>query len=217
MLLSALFVKIVARLDTIRDRASAIELSRSPTRQWRDMYLAESLIGDIWQTWCNFARHFVVVQCSGYVSRSGMAVPQRADAPTKQRILYEGLALASGGQPKPAKIITHRYQEPTWGDTDRLAKILSGIGITHGSTLETIVLTSAARVKDLQIVRNACAHRSNEGLGEVLRIQTGYIVKFPIRTPSDLGWQGCGAPHSAALYQWISDVENLADLLTTVP
>jgi hypothetical protein len=215
--LSILFKKLVSRLDRLRDRAAFIESSALPYRDWRRVYWSEAIVQDLWTVWNAFARHFVVFQCTGCTNRVGTVIACRPDSPTKTRVIYESSVIARSGVPKPKTASMQRYMEPTWGDPDRLANILSRIGAVHGPLMEAILLSNRGSVKHIQLVRNACAHRSRESLDYVLAIQQDYIIRYAVRNASDLCWQDYGSANASALYRWISDVENVADLLTNAP
>lgn len=167
--------------------------------------------------WCAFARAFTIERSLGCSSRSGAAVLARVGSKDKPRILYEAKAFSNDGTPNRGATILERYREPTWGDIDKLAKILTGLGLSDASILETAILSNRGTVSHLQVTRNACAHRSLQSLKAVRKLQPFYVIRDAIRHPSDLAWQEHASDKSTAILRWITDVELLADLMTNIP
>jgi hypothetical protein len=65
--------------------------------------------------------------------------------------------------------------------------------------------------KDLQIVRNACAHTHSESVRDVRAIQIYYIAGM-LKHPSDLAWRPEASTGTMALLKWIDDLQVIAGL-----
>ncbi len=212
-----IYRSLCGRASQIRERVLDIERTAPKKPRWEVRYESEGAISDLWQVWCAFARAFTIKRSTGTTSRSGRVVHPRTGDNRKIRILYEAAACANNNPPKPLSTITERRKEPTWGDVSKLPKILSGLGCADAPSLEAAINSNSGTLGHLQVVRNACAHRSLQALHAVRGLQIYYVIRTPIRHPIDLAWQDHAATHAPGLLKWISDIESLADILTTIP
>lgn len=153
------------------------------------------------------------MSCSGTFSRDGSSVTRRLGGNTWQRIAYEFKEYARSKTPEPAKSIVSMWQQPTWGDMDKFLSVVPKLGIANAATLTNAFGCSFQAPKHLQIVRNACQHLDMETFNEVRRLIPLYIA-YPINHPSELIWLLYPTTRSDAIFEWIVELELIADLAT---
>lgn len=180
---------------------------------WRFRYLSEALISDIWQAWCLFVRGVVHLSCCGCITRSNNVVNKRFADNSWQRIGYEAQQAAQRRRPLPSRKLTFLRQEPTWGDINKLLEIIVILKPCNELQLLSSFGLPLRGPKHLQIVRNACAHKHKENIGNVGTLLIFYRTP-PLAHPIELVWQFETASGEIALYKWIDDLETIASLAT---
>lgn len=205
--------RFLSNLDKSRRRGIEIESEYSRLTAWRLRILTEGLISDLWQDWNNFSRTVLLMSCQGCVTRNAAKIQRRNCDNSWQRIGYEA---KRASQDKPAirgSVNRSRRQEPTWGDTGKLLKIIQGINPTNKSKLISAFGLSVSGPTHLQLVRNACAHKNEETIEAVRKISIHYISQPP-QHPSELVWRLQKKSKAVAFYSWISDLQVIANLAT---
>src|SRR5262249_3043553 len=72
--------------------------------------------------------------------------------------------------------------EPTWGDVDVLAKVITGLAPGNSSQLLAAFSGGHSSAKALQKIRNGAAHNNPETALEIQALRSAYVV-FPISHP----------------------------------
>jgi hypothetical protein len=207
-----LYRSFVAHTTRTQGRWIALETQRARLPIWKARDETEALLYDLWQHWCLFARHVILASCGGSKRLSGAPIRARATDNSWQRIGYEAKQAARGQPTRPTGVIASRRQELTWGDPDRLLAIIPALAPNNQAVLlAAFGLSSLRAPKDLQIVRNACAHTNQDTFAEVRGIQIYYRCTT-VGHPSDLAWQIESASNDLAFLRWIDDLNLIAQL-----
>lgn len=206
----------VSQLDKIRDRANLLEADIASLPSWKKRYLSQALIFDLWSRWAAFARNVILASCSGSLTRSGNQIATRIGDNSWQTLGY----LAKNVYVRPSKInhagkLSYMYQEPTWGDISKLPDYVNAIKPNNTTQLlAAFALPSLRAPKDLQIIRNACAHRHADILvGDIRRIRI-YYLSPTLHDPSDIAWQVEANSNTLAIYYWLGNLSDLAEQMT---
>lgn len=206
----------VGQLDRIRDRANLLEAEVAALPSWKKRYLSQALIFDLWTRWSVFARNVILASCLGTATRSGNLIAPRVGDNSWQRLGY----LAKNANSRPSKIsptgrLNSMYAEPTWGDISKLPDYVKVINPNNiAQLLAAFSLSSLRSPKDLQIIRNACAHRHVELLvGDIRRIRI-YYFSPTLNDPSDIVWQVEANSKILAIYCWLDNLSDLAEQMT---
>lgn len=194
-----------------RRRIENIDLLRPQLDQWQIHYLIESLLSDIWQSWNGFCRDLIILSCQGTTARNGSLIAARGGDVSEMRLAYEAKQYSSQSRPKqngPANF-PKRY-EPTWGDLDSLLRIISGL--TPANTINLLAaIGSFSKIKELQVLRNACAHKNSESIRELKSKFIAYRISR-VTYLSDFAF----IFHSGArlIEVWLYEMETIASLTT---
>jgi hypothetical protein len=78
--------------------------------------------------------------------------------------------------------VTSLRQEPTWGDTDVLQKILPRLQPANAAKLVAAFSSVHSRAKAIQLIRNGAAHSHSENMADILQMQSAYVA-FRISHP----------------------------------
>ncbi len=183
-------------------------------RDWRFKYASVSLISELWQVWCDFCREIIILSCNGTYNRDGSPVTGRSGDNTLQRIAYEFKEYAQNRIPKPSKVTTFSWQQPTWGDIDKFLIVIRSLGIANVVTLTDAFGSSLQAPRHLQIVRNACQHLNTDNFNKVKGLLPFYLAS-PINHPFELIWLSYPTSQSAAIFDWIDELEWIADFATS--
>lgn len=105
------------------------------------------------------------------------------------------------------------WREPSWGDMSKLVKIITGLHPSNENTLLNYFGTSS-RLGDLQLIRNACAHKNSETL---LRLQnlSLYYNFSKLQHPSELAWATLKGSNDTAFFYWLYEMNLIADYATS--
>ena len=211
--LLCLYKDFVIKSTIMYDRATYIQNTIPNEEWWRVSYLTECLIANLWQVWCSFCRHVIILSCNGTLSRSNDVISSRHADNSIQRIGYEALCATRRQAPRPSRTIRFLRQEPTWGDQDKIIDIITLLNPANSSTLLSAFGLPLYGPKHLQIVRNACAHKNVETVNQV-RSLTIHYSGVKISSPSDLAWQVISSNNTCGIYSWIEDLITIADQAT---
>jgi hypothetical protein len=148
-----------------------------------DECLLEGLLSRIWQSWCKFCRECVIESCLGTTCSNGNVVAGLPDAVSEAQV--SGAAIRAKRHNKPpywgAPNTELRY-EPTWGDVDVLATILTCLRPVNYTQLAAAFSSGHPSAKALQIIRNGAAHNHPQKLIEILALRSTHVA-FPISHP----------------------------------
>lgn len=207
--------KIVARISRRRSQCDHI-LDRQTSGQlnpWEFRFLSESLLSNAWIDWNDFVKTVLLKSCGGTTLRSGATVAPRIGDNSEARIRYEVAQLAQGRAPKPGKV-TSGGIEPTWAHAARIVATVSGLGVANATALSGAFsaggLVGPGR---MQLVRNACAHKSIDNWKAVEMLRTYYVANRYL-SPIDIIWAENANTKSFAIYEWLEHLEDIADLAT---
>jgi len=215
MHLEKLFSKFKTRHGSYSSRMLEIYDSIGSCESWEINYKTEVLISDIWQFWCNFCRELYFSSMRGTSTRSNNSIIGVAANKDWKRIAYE-----AGHVLNPRRCCTSNghlnYKkrfEPTWGDIDVIQTIINGVNPNNKNTLLS-GFGSFYKLKDLQNVRNACAHKNIETKGEVLQLSTNYSFSH-LKYVTDLAWIRDRTTGAMALEVWLDEMYQIANIVTS--
>lgn len=149
-----------------------------------DECLLEGLLSRVWQSWSIFCRTCVIESCIGTTTANGKVVAALVDAASEHHV--SSAAILAKSRPHPpywGSTNTVLRVEPTWGDVDVLAKILTRLKPDNSLQLLAAFSANHRSVKALQLIRNGAAHNHNQNRAEIQDMQSAYLV-FPISHPT---------------------------------
>ena len=188
MTLDAVWAELESDLDSLsqhfRDFAAAKPvLDASSHFSFLDECLLEGLLSRVWQAWNRFCRRCVIESCMGTADAKGLPVEGLPDAISEHHV--SSAAIQAKRQAKPywgAQNSVLRY-EPTWGDIDVLAKILTGLRPTNFTKLLAAFSSGYPSAKALQVIRNGAAHDNVQTRNDINALRSTFLV-FPIGHPT---------------------------------
>jgi len=208
--------RIVSRLSRKRVQATSIldDHVKGLLSPWEFRFLAEALLSNLWIDWNIFVRQVLVLSCNGSITRSGVMMPARAlPDNSESRIAYEIKQYGIGVTPHSTKKFSGPI-EPTWAHPDRIIAYISGLAPSNAATLQ-MAFGSAGLFgpKRIHLVRNACAHKSKSNRSDVQSLRSLYLTNH-FYDPIDIVWGSNPSTNSIAIFEWIEDLEDIADLAT---
>lgn len=216
MALNYSYTRIVGRLARRRAQANNILLDNAGTllKPWELRFLSESLIFNIWLDWNNFVKEIFVKSCGGAITRQGTVVPPRAAADNSaERICYEVKQYALGCQPKLGKTYEGSL-DPTWANPDKIIACITGLAPANINSLQQAFgAGNLVGHKRIHLVRNACAHKNRVNRASVKALMTTYTTTH-FFDPIDVIWGSNTSTNTIAIFEWISDLETMADIAT---
>jgi len=209
------------RLSACNSNAVAI-FSKKGIDSWERSYLTESLVSDIWQGWCFFTKELIGKSCLGTTTTNSVTLSSIAVSffgVTSVDWRHIGFAASKIAQSRPYSpvggVINSIRQEPTWGDIDKLINIVSGLPIANKNTiLPFLSQPEASRVRHVQKIRNAFAHRSAENDSELLRVVSPDYQAASFINPEEYVWSKHSSTNNMAVFTWINDMDYLATEMT---
>jgi hypothetical protein len=103
-------------------------------------------------------------------------------------------------------------KEPTWGDLDVFIKIAQDVQLSNKNTLLTS-FGSFSSLKNMQLVRNACAHKNVETISTLNGLSSSYsFSKLDFAT--DIVWSDDNNNGVFAIDIWLYEMNLIADLST---
>lgn len=208
--------QILGRLSRRRNQANSIFEGhvKGLYSPWEFRFLAEALLSNLWIDWNIFVKQVLVLSCNGSITRSGVATPARVVLDNSEsRITYEVSQYGRGLPAKPYKIFSGSI-EPTWAHPNKIIACITGLAPSNTSTLQ-MAFGSAGLFgpKRIHLVRNACAHKSKVNRNDVRSLRSLYLTNHFI-DPIDIIWGVNPSTNSIAIFEWIEDLEDIADLAT---
>lgn len=214
MHLGKLYSNFNSRCQSYRNRKIYIDSNKSSLNEWEFNYQTEVLISDVWQSWCHFTRKLLMSSCRGAVARDGSIISVRAGDNSWQRIGYEAKQASNGHNATPNGHLNFFIRkEPTWGDLDSTIKIINGLRPSNQGQLLN-AYGSFSQIKDIQTVRNACAHKNIETLTSLNPLLSRYTLG-KINNAPQLAWATVNGGNHYAIDQWIFEMNTIADLATS--
>ena len=210
------YVRINSRLSRRRKQATSIfdDSMKGNLSPWEFRFLAESLLSNLWIDWNIFVKEILVLSCKGTSTRSGATVLARAVPDNSEaRITYEVNQHSKGNKVNSTNIFSGAV-EPTWAHPERIITCITGLASSNTPALQ--MAFGAAGLfgpKRIHLVRNSCAHKSRLNRYDVWSLRSLYVTKHFL-DPIDIIWGSNLSTNSIAIFEWIEDLEYIADLAT---
>jgi hypothetical protein len=213
MRLEKLYNKFISRCRVFENRIEIVNSLRGTESTWKINYLTESLISEIWQTWCFFCRDLFVFSCQGDRARDGSVIAAKMPKATCKRICYIAAQTRQNASVKPnGHLLFHMRREPTWGDLDVFLDLVLKLQPTNQNNLISS-FGSFTKPKHLQLVRNCCSHKNSELFLELAGLSTTYGFTA-LKHPCEIAWSN-GVPSTIfAIELWLYEIEQIAILAT---
>jgi hypothetical protein len=216
MTLVTSYARIAAQLSRRQKQATEIldDHQKGELSPWEFRFLAEGLVSNLWQDWNSFVKQVLILSCNGPITRSGIIFPPRAVLDNSEnRITYEVGQYSKGNTANATKIFSGAI-EPTWAHPDRIISCINGLAPLNILPLQ-MAFGSAGLVgpKRIHLVRNASAHKTRSNRQDVQTLRAIYRTKHFL-DPIDIIWGSNPTTNSIAVFEWISDLEDIADLAT---
>lgn len=216
MALNSRYIYISERLARRRMQANTIFLdhANSALTPWKLRFLSESLLSNIWIDWNKFVRDIFIESCKGTITRRAIVIPPRKVADNSpERIRYEVKQITQGNNLRSGRV-DFGPQDPTWANPDKIITCITRLAPANASTLQQAFgAGNLVGPKRIHLVRNACAHKSRFNRAEVMALKVTYSTKH-CYDPVDIIWGTNANTNSIAIFEWISDLETMADLAT---
>lgn len=203
------------RLSGYEQKSDTLQLQLGTLPDWQHRYLTESLMSEIWLTWCLFSRNLIHKSLRGTKARDSRTISPRVGNNTWQTIGHQSRrASRSENHLTATPTIFYMRHEPTWGDPGCIIKIITALGPANQAQLLTAFGLPLLGPKHLQLVRNCAAHKTLENLIS-LRSQLSLTYTIPSRaTPAEIAWTLKAGTPDLAIHAWINDMKIIADVAT---
>jgi len=213
MNLSKLYSEFRSRISSYSYRVSELRINKSKYDTWEFNYQTETLISDIWQSWCNFSRTLYLSSCRGTIARNGNEISPISDDLSWKRLAYiakrklQNNSITANGHQNFALRL-----EPTWGDLDVFVKVVIAV---QPSNVQNLISAygSFSNIKHLQKVRNACAHKNIETLTELNSLNHLYGFSR-LNMATEFVWTIHSQSKTIAIELWLYEISKIADLST---
>jgi hypothetical protein len=182
---------------------------------WQHRYMTESLISDVWLSWCWFSRVLIHKSLRGTKARDNRVVLGRNGDNTWQRIGHECSKAAKSENHTgalPANFLMRR--EPTWGDIGSLIKMITALAPANQNQLLTAFGLPLHGPKHIQLVRNCTAHKTIEN---IISLRSEFALVYAIQdiaTPSEVAWAQRIGTADLAIDLWLHEIRVIADVAT---
>ena len=144
-----------------------------------DECLLEGHLSRVWQIWCNFWRSCICHSCTGTTDGNAVAVVAHHVGATEVEVSSAVIRAKKNTVPYWQSSNSVLRFEPTWGDADVLATVISRIVPSNHLQLLAAVSSAHSSAKTLQTIRNCAAHTNPQTLSDVKAFSTAY-ASFPI-------------------------------------
>lgn len=209
------FISFNRRLDKLSLIVDDVLANRS-TMSNNDRYaLTEFIVSETWQAWNAFCKDVIIKSVQGCTARDGAVIPVRANSKNDYwRICYEASCQAKSQKVKANGHLSFKfYNAHTWGDANKMILVVNGISPSNAPRLLN-GFGAMTHVKDIQSVRNACAHKCNEVIAS---LKAELMTKYNIRTvvhPADYAWTNTLIGNDIAYFLWVKEMKNTALYIT---
>lgn len=194
------------RIDELRSRRGSLDT-------WTMSRLTESLMSDIWQTWCLYCRNIAHISCRGSICLDGNAFSARISHPDNS---WRRLGYEAQNRRNQNRITNNGHQtflmryEPTWGDLDVMLEIIQALAPVNQNTLSSAFGMGMVSLKHLQLARNACAHKNVETITQLSQQMKIHYQFNNLKEPSDLAWSFLRGTTTFAFYNWLLEMKTIA-------
>ena len=207
---------VQSRLNGYEGKSAELQSQIGRVPQWQHRYLTESLMSEIWLTWCLFSRDVVHKSIRGTKARDSRIIVPRVGNNTWQTIGHQSRRAAKSENhltpTPPAFLMRH---EPTWGDSGSIIKIINTLMPANHGQLATAYGLPLLGPRHLQLVRNCAAHKTVENLA-YLRSNLALTYTFHNKaTPAEVAWSLKTGTPDLAIDLWIDDMRTIADVATS--
>lgn len=148
-----------------------------------DECFLEGLLSRLWQVWGRFCRKCVVHSCMGATTVAGAVIPGVAGAATEGHVSAAAIRARNSQRPNWQSTNSVLRFEPTWGDTDVLARIIPLLAPSNANQMLAAFSVGHPSAKALQTIRNGASHDNPETRAEILALAPNYLA-FPITHPT---------------------------------
>lgn len=204
--------KLEKRLDYLTEGFNRAKSVRTTERRIDQVHRTEGLLSSLWQSWCGFVRGLIIESVIGADTAMGAGTTSPYSHLTIDQV-RTAAAKISKGNPIPAvpRPILGHYQEPTWGDIRKATLIVNGLSLSNSNSIITGmgILTFG---KDVQIVRNASAHLSSDGISDIRNLQLRYL-DTSFRHPTDAAFWVEPTTRVDAWAIWIDEYRSSAQFM----
>lgn len=180
----------------------------------RDVMFLEGLVSALWQHWSLFCRRVVFSSALGCVTRSGNAVTACVTPLLWERVSYISWRVHSGGAINTGNLNTDLRREPTWGDVQKVQNVIATLSPANAQQLITCLGSVSRGPIDVQLVRNAAAHRNTQTLAAIRMLNIYYNAK-KISHPAQVSTWTEPVSRDFAFIAWADEMRLLADLMTS--
>ena len=213
MHLGKLYKNFCIRQKSYSERANEIINNKNSLEEWRFNYKSEVLISDIWQNWCKFSRELYFSSCRGCTTKDNKKIHPISENLSRMWLSYLAKQAAYNKNVSPNGQNSFAIRkEPTWGDLEIFIKIITTVRPENHQTLSASY-GCLSKIKHLQLVRNACAHKNIETLGEIRELTNHYDFER-LKFASNLAWGISAQDQCYAIDVWLHEMNTIADLST---
>lgn len=190
-----------------------LDIVHGTYNDWEFRYLTEVLLSDAWQSWCRFCRLLYLSSCRGCIARDGGSIQPINEDNSWRRLGYVASQRLRNRNVTPNGHLNFEMRkEPTWGDLDVFIKIAQDVQLSNKNTLLTS-FGSFSSLKNMQLVRNACAHKNVETISTLNGLSSSYsFSKLDFAT--DIVWSDDNNNGVFAIDIWLYEMNLIADLST---
>ncbi len=196
-------------------RASFLQSQLGQIPSWQHRYLTESLISDIWLSWCWFSRILIHKSIRGTKARNSAVITGRNGDNSWQKIGHQcNKASLSQNHNSPLPIGFLMRREPTWGDISALIKMVNTLAPANQAQLLTALGLPFSGPKHIQIVRNCAAHKTIENLAS---LRSEFALTYAISgtaTPNEVVWANKLGTTDLAIDMWLHEMRIIGEVAT---
>lgn len=211
--LAPMHQRFLCRLGDLEEVFTHWVVHAPPRRSDADLMFLEGLISALWQHWSLFCRRVVCSSAVGCVTRSGSNIPACVAPPTWERVSYVAWRVHSRGGIRPGDVNTDLRLEPTWGDVQRTQDVIAALKPANEQQLISCLGSVSRGPIDVQLVRNAAAHRNRQTFAAVKGLSL-YYNAARIRHPAEVVTWTEPASRDFVFIAWADEMRLLADLMT---
>lgn len=208
--LGSFLVKFERRTETLGAAFERLAAIRGGLRKSDRFALQEGLVSHLWQSWSNFSRSVILNSLKGTTSVSGVVISSGYSARSIDEIRFAAMKAARNQSPGVLRPIGGDHLEPTWGDLSKFNSIVTQLNPSNDRQLLS-AFGSAVLIPDLQTVRNACAHVSEQRIIDIRAIQVRYIQNHFLHPSDAIFW----VDPITNDFSWLSWVDEMKLAATT--
>ena len=181
---------------------------------WEFRFITDSLLSEIWQSWCLFNRILLLKSIRGAKAREGSVIIGLHRDNSWNKILYEISHNLKNRTITNTGHVNFKIRfEPTWGDVSVMLRAIQYMAPNNQATLLSAYGMPFDGIKHMQQVRNSAAHKNIETMSEIKSLSM-YYNSPEINSPMDVVWACKHQENTLAIEQWLYDINLIADLAT---